>query len=294
METDPESPDSYPFVRVSFREWEKVFDLSEFQLYRTDQELFKSNRNMMTSRQLRMEADTIQLNIEKRKVSLSNFLVSYFPNLKYDTLEADRKPKEISGNKEKPAERGYQILRTSQTDLAEEAPTDSLAEPIILEEIKAAPVHKRRIWLSKAHTAARSIHNQTETAISSVDQMTEARVKVLYDMHMKYSMAVVCIIFLFIGAPMGAIIRKGGFGYPILVAIIFFMLFIILTIFCRKVAEAFIRPPWAAGWLPCAILLPVGMLLTRKAMNDSKLLGEGTIFIWIRKVLSRKKAGQAT
>ena len=85
-------------------------------------------------------------------------------------------------------------------------------------------------------------------------------------------MAVVCMIFLFIGAPMGAIIRKGGFGYPILVAIFFFVLFIIMGIFFKKVAESNTLPALLAAWMPCAILFPLGLLLTSRAMNDSKLI----------------------
>jgi lipopolysaccharide export system permease protein len=88
---------------------------------------------------------------------------------------------------------------------------------------------------------------------------------------MKYSIAAVCFIFMFIGAPMGAIVRKGGFGYPLLVAIVFFMLFVILTIFCRKIAETFVVSAYLAAWIPCIILMPLGMWLTYKAMNDQPL-----------------------
>jgi len=287
VETDPENPRAYPFVRISFREWEKIFDLKEFQLRRTDEELFKSNRNMMTSSQLRAEADSIQLNIDKRKLTLSNYLVNYFRDIQLDSLDAgEAQEKAQPGESEEPQllrtknKGSAPLVRPAQNRKKGVAPKDTLT---IMDELSRAPLHKRRVWISKAQTSARSIHNQTETAMVSVGHMAENRVKVLYDMHMKYSMAMICVIFLFIGAPMGAIIRKGGFGYPILVAIIFFMLFIILTIFCRKIAQTFILPPAAAGWLPCLILMPVGMQITRKAMNDSKLVGGNRILIWFRK-----------
>ncbi len=291
VETDPENPRAYPFVRISFREWEKIFDLKEFQLRRTDEELFKSNRNMMTSYQLRAEADSIQVSMEKRKLTLSNYLVNFFRDIQLDSLSSEEaQVKEPSKSPVEP-----QLRRTSNQESEPSArpvyqrkPSGSARDSLtIMEELSRANVHKRRVWISKAQTSARSIHNQTETAMVSVKHMAESRVKVLYDMHMKYSMAMICVIFLFMGAPMGAIIRKGGFGYPILVAIIFFMLFIILTIFCRKIAETFILPPWAAGWLPCLILLPVGMQITRKAMNDSKLVGDNRIVIWVRKMIER-------
>ena len=90
-------------------------------------------------------------------------------------------------------------------------------------------------------------------------------------MHTKYSMAVVCIIFVFVGAPLGAIVRKGGFGYPLLVSVVAFIVFIVLTIFCRKIAETFLVPAALAAWLPCIVLFPIGLWLTVKAMADSKL-----------------------
>jgi lipopolysaccharide export system permease protein len=88
---------------------------------------------------------------------------------------------------------------------------------------------------------------------------------------------------------MGAIVRKGGFGYPILISIIFFMLFVILTIFCRKVAETFVLPATVAAWIPNAILLPVGLTLTRKAMNDLKLINVDRFTAFFQKLFKRKE-----
>ena len=125
---------------------------------------------------------------------------------------------------------------------------------------------------NRARSSIRSVTGQAQSTIRLLPGIQESRVKHVYDMHMKYSMALVCIIFVFIGAPMGAIVRKGGFGYPILVSIIFFVIFIILTIFCRKLAESFVVNGVFAGWLPCIILFPISLWITFSAMNDAKLL----------------------
>ena len=123
----------------------------------------------------------------------------------------------------------------------------------------------------------------------SLDRLMESQVKHIYELHTKYSMAVICFIFLFIGAPMGAIVRKGGFGYPILISIIFFMLFIVLTIFCRKIAETFVLPAAAAAWIPCSVLFPIGLFLTVKAMNDSKLINPDRLLTFLNKISKRRK-----
>lgn len=124
---------------------------------------------------------------------------------------------------------------------------------------------------NRAEMGARSIVNQAESKIQVVPRHREESAKWMYEKHMKYSLAVACFLFVFIGAPMGAIVRKGGFGYPILVSVIFFVLFIILTIFCRKLAESFVLTGSAAGWVPCMVLAPIGLFLTYQAMRDAKL-----------------------
>jgi lipopolysaccharide export system permease protein len=131
--------------------------------------------------------------------------------------------------------------------------------------------------LNRARSATRSITSQAQATNRILPGVRESRVKHIYDLHMKYSMALVCIIFIFIGAPMGAIVRKGGFGYPILVSIIFFVIFIILTIFCRKLAESFVVNAAFAGWLPCIILFPVSLYITSRAMKDAKLVNTDRI-----------------
>ncbi|MBK8699408.1 MAG: LptF/LptG family permease [Saprospiraceae bacterium] len=93
----------------------------------------------------------------------------------------------------------------------------------------------------------------------------------------QYSFALVCILFLFIGAPMGSIIRKGGYGYPLLVAILFYMLFIITTIVGEKLLKSETIPGWLGAWMPCIILLPFSLYFTYQALNDAR-------FSWIDRV----------
>lgn len=138
--------------------------------------------------------------------------------------------------------------------------------------LKATSVDARNRAITRSRSAARTIVSQAASANRILPGIYENRVKYYYDIHTKYSMAVVCIIFIFIGAPMGAIVRKGGFGYPILVSVIFFVLFIMLTIFCRKLAESFIVTGSFAGWIPCIVLGPIGAYITSRAMKDAKLV----------------------
>jgi lipopolysaccharide export system permease protein len=86
---------------------------------------------------------------------------------------------------------------------------------------------------------------------------------------------------------MGAIVRKGGFGYPLLVAIFFFMFFVILTKLFEKLSRSNTLDALFAAWLPCIILFPLGLFLSFKAMNDSKLLNVDRLVVWVLQVINK-------
>lgn len=304
----------YPFMRVGFEEWEKVFDLTAFNLERTNPELFNRNRQMMTTKELLGAIDSIAIRVDKRTKELSNYFSGYLTYEKLDStyleipekkerykpeledMGADTTPTEITlapsdVSPEAPVEEDSKSLGASiQASINKKSTSpkkvvskragggnayqQQMDEPLAewSNFMEGFAVDDQRKIYTKAKNSLRSMKNQSESADRSVERMKISRVKHIYDMHMKYSMAAVCIIFVFIGAPMGAIIRKGGFGYPILVSIIYFIIFVIMMIFCRKFAEKFYITGLVAAWIPCAILLPIGIFLTYKAMKDSKLM----------------------
>ncbi len=87
---------------------------------------------------------------------------------------------------------------------------------------------------------------------------------------------------------MGAIIRKGGFGYPILIAISFFLVFWVLNITFKNMAETLAMNAIVAAWLPCGIMLPLGLWLTYKAMHDSKIISFDVMKDKIAALIKRK------
>lgn len=315
IEVHPSSPTrqsgKYPFVRTSFDKWTKVFDMSEFGLSRTNEELFKSNRTMMSIPELRDAIDSIDIRIEDRALSLSTQLSSYFSFLPPDsiysaTLKDAEKPDTLAQIPVLVDEIDSSLIQTDSipgdTGVIAQHVNQAPPKPINRPRPRSYPVgplpieqeidkklteykdfaatfrkEDQQKLYDRARTFVMSIQNQAESAVRSMVTMRETKVKYSYEMWTKYSIAFVCIIFVFVGAPMGAIVRKGGFGYPILISIIFFMIFVILTIFCRKIAEAFVLPPVAAAWVPAIVMFPIGIILTFKAMNDSSLQISETI-----------------
>ena len=92
--------------------------------------------------------------------------------------------------------------------------------------------------------------------------------------HRKFSFSMACLVLFFIGAPLGSIIRKGGFGMPLVAAIIFFVIFHLLNIFGEKFAKENITSAFFGMWLAIFVLIPIGIFLTYKAMHDSQLFNK--------------------
>lgn len=87
--------------------------------------------------------------------------------------------------------------------------------------------------------------------------------------HRKFTLSFACIIFFFIGAPLGAIIRKGGFGLPVVISILLFIVYYIVDNTGFKMARNGGWPVWAGTWLSSFMLFPLGLFLTYKAAIDA-------------------------
>ncbi len=113
--------------------------------------------------------------------------------------------------------------------------------------------------------------------------------------HRKFALAFSCIILFFVGAPLGAIIRKGGLGLPMVVAIVLFLAYYFFGVFSGNYAKEGNIHPILGAWLPTMIMLPLGIYLTKRATSDRGLMSFGHfIDIW-KERLSRsgKKRKQA-
>ncbi len=140
---------------------------------------------------------------------------------------------------------------------------------------------KKLLELSQKNAYALSSFNGNNKNEVTVIDRTKARY--VFSLHQIYSRALVCIIFLFIGAPAGAIVKKGGFGYPLLIAIGFYITFVMSDIIGKKLMGSGALSPEAGAWLPCLILIPFAVYLSWRALNDSKPI----IIPFIKSILKR-------
>jgi lipopolysaccharide export system permease protein len=99
----------------------------------------------------------------------------------------------------------------------------------------------------------------------------------------KITMSLACLIFFFIGAPLGAIIRKGGLGFPVVVAVIIFIIYYIIDTGAMKVSREGEMPVWFGMWISTLVLAPLGVFFTVKSNNDSAVFNmDAYVSLWKR------------
>lgn len=160
---------------------------------------------------------------------------------------------------------------------------------------------------------AKAANDRAHTVIATFDnrraeQAYEFKNRQLHELeiHRKFVLSIGVLIFFFIGAPLGAIIRKGGMGVPIIVSVLFFIVYYLIDTTGNKLAKDGDLTPWVGAWLSSLILAPIGIFLTWRAINDSTLFDWDSYVIYARrgwrlalsfirnKVLRRRSAAAAS
>ncbi len=140
---------------------------------------------------------------------------------------------------------------------------------------------------------ALSYCRSARTYMVSSEQTIDAKIKSLrrfeIEWQRKFTIAFACLIFLFIGAPLGAIIRKGGLGFPLVISTLFFIFYYIISLLGEKIVRESILPDYQGMWIASFIFLSTGVFLTYKATTDAAMLNFDTYAEIIRKYLKIKR-----
>jgi lipopolysaccharide export system permease protein len=127
-----------------------------------------------------------------------------------------------------------------------------------------------------------------ENATNLRKSETEGFTMLIVEWHKKIVVCFACIVLFFVGAPLGAIIRKGGLGLPVVTAVFFFLAYFILTQAFETVALEGKLPPWQAMWIPVLVFLPISIFLTYKAARDSALFDASSYLAFFQKLFAKK------
>jgi lipopolysaccharide export system permease protein len=123
---------------------------------------------------------------------------------------------------------------------------------------------------------AKNYVRTTQSFIASTSNEFNGKMKWIkrheIEWHRKFTLSFACLLLFFIGAPLGAIIRKGGLGMPVVVSVLFFVLYYVIAISGEKSAKIGEWPSWLGMWISAIVLFPLGIFLTYKAATDSVIL----------------------
>lgn len=163
--------------------------------------------------------------------------------------------------------------RNGDTIVKRQRPAVAMAAPLDIDSLfyKENPT-KSRSYLTMALNRANNIRQEYEfkSYVMEEDRTTIRRHGI--EMHKKFTLSFACLVFFFIGAPLGAIIRKGGIGTPLVLSVFLFIFYYIIDNSGYKLARDGVLPVWEGIWLSSFVLLPLGVFLTYKAMRDSAVL----------------------
>lgn len=229
------------FTRFYFEETEQKFDMSAFQMKRTDENLFKSHHAMLNLKQLRHYTDSNARQMDSLRNTVFREIKSYYYYFN-----------------------DYYKARDS---------TKTLSDPISYQQgfIETIPQDKRSMAISSAMNQVRYIKDVV--TLKADEDAFYSNKNILYNVEFqrKFTLAVSCLLLFSIGAPLGAIIRKGGLGLPVVVAIIFFLIYhIISTVSEKSAKEGNIDTFWGM-WMAIFVLSPLAIFLAYKAATDSAL-----------------------
>jgi lipopolysaccharide export LptBFGC system permease protein LptF len=295
------------------------FDLSIFNMGKSDENLYKKNYQMLNLTQLEAETDTLIKEIRTDKLYLPRVLFHgpFFDlDKKYSTTfkpKLESKPKSdssastavdtaLSGEDKLRMQIALkEALQTGKTEkvdsLSKIRSNNPAPEPVInvynQKELKDKKVvlnnfnsaEKLRI-LEQAASSLRSSKSSLDFSITSFEQEQERVYRHQIEWHRKFTLSFACLVLFLIGAPLGAIVRKGGLGMPVVFSLIFFVLYHMVSITGEKLAREAVLTPFWGMWLSSAVLLPIGLFLTYKSTRDSALFDKHAYIQFLRKIFS--------
>lgn len=259
---DRNNKKTYPFRRDHFNKEEIRIKLIGFDLIHTDENLYRQSYKMLSLHQLNIVSDSMKNDINLKSSGLCQIISkSYLFRNKIFQKTLTPIPDSI---KNKPVKK---------------QDFDSLFQTLSLSD-KSTLINE-----------ALSYSREAKSAILSSNMNTDATDKRMrrYDIEWwrKFTLSAACFIFFFIGAPLGAIIRKGGLGMPVVISVLFFVIYYIISLFGEKFAREGDMNTIVGMWISSLVLLPIGIYLTNRATRESSMFNPDQYLIVIKNITGR-------
>ena len=244
------------FIRLGFKEYKKVLDLSSLQLNLTADSTYKNRYEMLSVRQLNKFIDSLEKTTKRVDKRTKDDIKAYLDFTKYlDT--------------------GWKKVTAPNTQAKK------------LRDL--LPDSARNIVLEQGLSYASSIRTSLDIGSTEYNNQRKELRLYLIEWHTKFSMSSAVLVLFLIGAPLGSIVRKGGIGTPVVFAVIFFVIFFLLNNFGKKFVRENVLQPVSGMWLATMVLVPIGLFLIYKAMHDSQLFNKESYFRAFKRIRAALK-----
>lgn len=240
----------------------------------------RTDESFMQNQYLGKNLKDLQLSIDSMNCKLDSIRIINADNL-YDGsyLKSFKAPA-----KENPDQKDS-LLRAEVTPLFEaESSPDTDFESIYQ---SLTPSGKASV-LNRTKSAIENIRTDYYFRASTVGTEAAKIRRHMTEWHKKFTLSFACLVFFFIGAPLGAIIRKGGLGMPVVISVILFIFYYIIDNMGYKMARDGVWPAWQGMWLSSAVLTPMGIFLTYKAVKDSVILNADTYLNALKNIIGKR------
>ncbi len=269
----------YPFANANFETYTMNIDLSEFNNIDLEEERDISTEKMKNVFRLTKDIDSLKKDnlriVEAFSKNIQGRMGAFLPLPEQDS-SVTQKMKALNA----------QLVRNkgnSVKDTTEKAKVTSAQDLFDLYQ----DWQKIQIMNAAKNSASNAL-TSIQGKKNELDKRYEIYNRHIVALHKKYALALSCVILFFVGAPLGAIIRKGGIGLPMVIAIILFLTYYFIGVFAENFAKKNEIHPIMGAWLSTMIMLPLSIILTKKATADRGLMSLDGFFEIFKKIFKRK------
>ena len=257
-QNSPQKRKKLPFAKTQFKQYVLNIDLSSLDNVDMDAQQYSKGFNMLNVNELKHEIDSLSVQVNT--------------DLKDMRFEIDRRI-------------GFEgINRNIKIDTIQKTASDTLVIENYFDTAKKIQIYQ----IASSNTDG--VLRRLNTTRSDQEFKKRALNKYEMSLHDKYALGVSCILLFFVGAPLGAIIRKGGLGLPIVIGVVLFLTYHFIGIFAKNSAEEGGIPPFVGSWLSTFIVFPLSIFLTHRATTDQGIFNLDVIIQPIKKFFVKRSS----
>ncbi len=259
QQKSPQKRKKLPFAKTHFKKYILNIDLSSLDNVDMDAQQYRKGFNMLNVNELNDEIDSLSVQVNNDVTAIVN------------DVERRNGLKEINKNIKKEA------LESEQSDT--------------LDDLTCYFDTQQKLQIYKlAYSNVDGIIRKINTTQRNLVSKKRGLNKYEMSLHNKYALGVSCILLFFVGAPLGAIIRKGGLGLPIVIGVVLFLTYHFIGIFAKNSAEEGGIPPFIGSWLSTCIIFPLSIFLTHRATTDQGIFSMDTFIQPIKNLFTKRSS----